>query len=223
MHLDALLQKLRQYLIRRRHHIFLAQNRENRTIAPLELFLRRMNRLLDIRVIEPGFPRRKIQRSALARIFNIVRAEALAFARQIVDCGGKCRAAKGTRSVNRSVDQSRGVGDLVKTFNLAFLQHAEICAFGVAGDEDLACGRVGDLRHDFVEAALLVCVIKGVKEVLGDLVGLIDVLLVEVGVYDDVGHGGVVAESWVAESYCFEIDVEDVSVGDEGFGKVRNL
>ena len=47
--------------------------------------------------------------------------------------------------------------------------------------------------------------------------------LVQVGCCDDRGHGGGVAEGWVAENDGFEIYVEEVAVREEGFGEVRDL
>lgn len=225
MHLHAPCQDLGQNPIRRRLHFLLAQRVEDCSVAAFNLFCGRVDRFADGGLVEPGCGAGIIAR-VVAGGEDVVRVKAGVEGGEVGECGGVCCAAHAARSVDGGVDERGVVGDGVEAGDLAFssslvMSAQEVEAFGVAGDVHLAPGRVGELGGEFVEPALLVCGGECGEDWKGDFVGAGD--LVEVGCCNDGGHGGDVAEGCVAEDDGFEVDLEDVAVGEEGFGKVGDL
>ncbi len=226
MHLHAPRQDLGQDPIRRRLHFLSAQRVEDRSVAAFNLFVGRVDRFADGGLVEPGCGAGIIAR-VVAGGEDVVRVEAGVEGGEVGEGGGVCCAALAAGGVDGGVDEHGVVKDGVEAGDLAFLfswfvsTTQEVEAFGVAGDVHLALGRVGELGDDFVEPALLVCGGEGGEDWKGDFVDADD--LVEVGCCNDGGHGGGVAEGCVAEDDGFEVDVEDVAVGEEGFGKVGDL
>lgn len=172
-----------------------------------------MDRFSDGRLVEPVCGAGVIARGVACGT-DVVRVEAGVEGGEVGEGGGVGCATDAAGGVDGGVDEGGGVWDGVEARDLAFsfplFVFEEVEAFGVAGDVDLTRGRVGELGDDFVEAALLVCGGEGGEDWKGDFVEGGE--LVEVGCCDDVGHGGGIAEGWVAEDDGFEVDVEDVAV-----------
>ena len=226
MHLHAPCQDLGQNPIRRRLYFLSAQRVEDRSVAAFNQFVGRVDRFADGRLVEPRGGAGIIAR-VVASGEDVVRVEAGVEGGEVGEGGGVGCAAHAAGGVDGGVDERGVVGDGVEAGDLTFSSSLfvsttqEVEAFGVTGDVHLAPRRVGELGDDFVEPALLVCGGEGGEDWKGDFVDAGD--LVEVGCCNDGGHGRGVAEGCVAEDDGFEVDVEDVAVGEEGFGEVGDL
>ena len=155
-----------------------------------------------------------------ARGVNVVRVKTLVEGREVGEGGGVGCAADATRGVDRRVDESGCVWGVLIAGDLAFL-FEEVEAFGVPGDLNFAFWGVGELIHDLVETALVICAREGGEDGLRDFE--VGGFLTEVRCCYNIGHRGGVAEGWIAQDDGFQIDIEEASVRNKGFGEVRDL
>lgn len=175
MHLDPLRQQRRQDPVRGRHDVFLVLRLKHGAVALLVLLpARGMDGGFDVGAVEVARCARGIvEVGGIAGGADVVRVEAWADGGEVGERGAVGCAAEGTRGVDGGVDEGRGGGRRYRgtgglsfdalLLNLAlprdvlsFLQE-EVQAFGIAGDDDGAFGRVGQLGEHLVETAGAVC------------------------------------------------------------------
>lgn len=200
MDIDIRFKEGRHDSVSGRLHQFLVQFSENGGVAVYEGLAGGANRLVYggvVEVVDVG----GCGWGVAAIVGDVVDAEAEACAVQVIYCSSEGRVA--------AIALLDGLGDegwccwIRETVEVLALFQTEILAFGVAGDRDLAFGRVCCHFKDALKARVDVGFVEGVEDFLGDIEHFGLVLQIFDSYY--VGQCCSIAKTAVADRYALDL------------------